>query len=124
MQETQEINIKDKWDKWPTSTALKEQMKDWIDNGIYPTNKFIYNVIRNDLLDTCKYAENDQRALIWSIVQWLNNYAPIGCYGNDYALSSWPSNSNNYNSNDQREEDTRARDNEINRDLKNIGSLK
>jgi hypothetical protein len=54
-----------------------------------PTGPFLEAVLSNDLAKACATADHDNRAALFEIVLWINNNAPIACWGTPEKYKAW-----------------------------------
>lgn len=62
----------------------------WINHGL-PPGYFLESVLSNNLVESCGYADENNRPAIFAIVSWLYNYAPGECWGSPEKVAKWPS---------------------------------
>lgn len=66
----------------------KGALERYVIRGIGPGG-FLTAVLSNDLKGACTRADIENRDALFSIVSWLMNYAPSGCWGSKERVSDW-----------------------------------
>lgn len=74
-------------DQIPPDTV--EALRRWTADGV-PPGGFLLAVLSNDLLGAMRRADFRNRASLFSIVYWLENFAPTGSYGDPSVIDEWP----------------------------------
>jgi hypothetical protein len=75
------------YSKIPETTL--ETLTAWIEHA-RPMGHFCSAVVANDLREACARADEYNRAVLFEIVAWLHNHAPIGSWGSRASLKRWP----------------------------------
>lgn len=57
--------------------------------GHHPMGHFGMAILRNDLREACRRADQMNRLLLVHIVTWLWSEAPANCWGSPEAVQSW-----------------------------------
>ncbi len=65
-------------------------LRDWIENAVSPGG-FLTAVLENNLLQVMRRADLENRKALYHIVELLESYAPIGCYGSPEKVAAWKS---------------------------------
>lgn len=60
----------------------------YIEAGVAP-GAFMLGVLRNDLMEACRQADDINQRLLFDWALWLHNYAPPGCYGSREKVDNW-----------------------------------
>jgi len=68
--------------------AIKEQIDNYIDNGI-PPSEFLYAVLTNDLRHAAGKADITNRIHLYDIILYLENYAPNMSWGSPERVEKW-----------------------------------
>lgn len=68
--------------------AIAESLLNWVEKG-RPTGGFVTAVLCNDLTKAIGRADLESRAALPSIVFWLYNHAPCGCWGSYEIVEKW-----------------------------------
>ena len=74
------------YSKIPESTM--ETLEAWIESA-RPTGGFVYAVLSNNLYEAMGRADESNRAALYEICCWLQNRAPIGCWGSPESVAAW-----------------------------------
>lgn len=54
-----------------------------------PTGHFLAAVLVNDLREACARADPDNQVALHAIVTYLNNAAPVACWGDSTTVAGW-----------------------------------
>ena len=68
--------------------ALGPGMKRYIEQGIQP-GRFLTAVICNNLKESFAQADDFNQELMFDIVKWMYNEAPIDCWGSPSRMRRW-----------------------------------
>lgn len=60
----------------------------YVEFGVLPGD-FLTAVLSNDLREACARADDINRYLLFDIVSWLYNDAPLLCWGNSANIRDW-----------------------------------
>jgi hypothetical protein len=67
---------------------LQESFQLYIERRV-PTGGFLTALLSNDLKETFARADNHNRHLVYDIVFWLYNEAPMPCWGSPENVQAW-----------------------------------
>ncbi len=71
---------------------MKSSTKEGLDNYAkrrIPTGGFLHAVLSNDLMAAMEKADEENRADIFEICQYIYNKLPLPCYGSLKAVRKW-----------------------------------
>lgn len=74
------------WQKCPDS--LQGGLRRWAEEGIYPGG-FLRAVLENDLRESFKRADNKNLGRMFTIVSFMFNQMPAGCWGSPEKVLEW-----------------------------------
>jgi hypothetical protein len=60
----------------------------WIEHGI-PPGDFLTAVLKNDLMEACGRADDENRHLLFNYMQFFYNEAPPNCWGSPENYEHW-----------------------------------
>jgi hypothetical protein len=60
----------------------------WVNHGILPGD-FLLAVIKNDLTEACRHADEENLQNLPAFVDYLYNKVPAGCWGSPKAVADW-----------------------------------
>jgi hypothetical protein len=60
----------------------------YLEHGVEP-GSFLEAIICNDLREACMRADHINQRIIWDIVYWFYNEAPIGTWGSSENYRRW-----------------------------------
>ena len=63
-------------------------LRDYVENKT-PKGDFLAAMLSNDLKRTCGHADDQNKHAIFTIMMWLYNYAPCGCWGSEENYLKW-----------------------------------
>lgn len=84
--ETRKINAG--FAEFDVPASLRDGLRDYITDGV-PTGSFLEACINNDLAEACGRADETNRRLLFEIMCWLHNAAPMGAWHYDGAMTRW-----------------------------------
>lgn len=67
---------------------LRDGIQAYIETG-RPVGQFLQAVLRNDLKAAVSHADDSSLAGMRGIIQFLYNYAPAECWGNEDTIIRW-----------------------------------
>lgn len=68
--------------------SLQGGMRRYVEEGVVP-GRFLAAVLENDLGKSFGYADENSQARLPTIVKWLYNNAPNGCWGSVGRVRGW-----------------------------------
>ena len=68
--------------------GLGPSIQRYIEHRI-PFGSFMTAVVCNDLREACACADDDNKYLLFQIVQWFYNEAPHNCWGSKECVIAW-----------------------------------
>lgn len=75
------------YSKFPNQ-GLVQGVQLYLVHGIEP-GSFLTAVIKNDLKEACACADDENQRLLFGIVHWFYNEAPIGSWGSEENYTNW-----------------------------------
>ena len=60
----------------------------WIEQGI-PPGDFLQAVIKNDLAEACRRADDENQHLLFDYIKYFYNHAPPQCWGSEKNFKAW-----------------------------------
>ena len=67
---------------------MHEGLMQWILNG-RPVGNFLTAVLENNLREACNRADEANKTRLYNYILFLNNYAPMGCWGDADRTEVW-----------------------------------
>ena len=83
---TEEVSDDANWGKIPE--RMRGALARWIQHGIAPGD-FLTAVLKNDLAEACLRADDENIHLLCDYIKFLQNYAPMGCWGSPKDFDNW-----------------------------------
>lgn len=66
----------------------RESLRRWVEDGLHPGG-FLGAVLANDLLRAVQFGDDEALRDMVTIVRWLANDAPSGCWGSGSITRAW-----------------------------------